>query len=592
MKHTDSAFQFARSISRRIVLTIIVGFLVVVFTGACGLPFSDDDATEEASPTSVTGDIPDQPSETTPTPEAVAEDRDDGWTVIVGRDRQQPPESRSADQVLRTAGPSDVPRTIDPALARDTDAAFLARQVFRGLVRLDAQLEPVPDLARQVEIAPDGRLYRFTLHEGITFHDGTQITAEHVKASLERATDPALTGGDGEALPSRNYLDDIQGARARMDGEREDIPGIVVVDELTLEISLEQGVVDFLERLSNPSTLIVDSAQASPEGDWWMEANGTGPFRLIEWDPERQITLEAHDGYVFPPGLDRVEIRVGAESVGQMQLYETGQIDYVNVPLSVIDRVQYERSPIPGDLRTESLLSTSFLIMSPNYHPFDVPAFREALIRTLPRDRITGVMLDGRVDTANGVLPPEMIGESETPYPFDFDPETARQLLLDAQDERTIDGVTVFSSGGSVPVVMKHFIEQELGLPVEVVQLRWADYMADMEEELLPVFTLTWVADGPDPVSFLRALFHSESPDNYAGYSDPEVDDLLDRAAVEQDEEERTRLILDAHDRILESGLVVPLYHSVEFLLVADDVRGLETTPMGILGLESVWIGE
>ena len=137
---------------------------------------------------------------------------------------------------------------------------------------------------------------------------------------------------------------------------------------------------------------------------------------------------------------------------------------------------------------------------------------------------------------------------------------------------------------------MKHFIEQELGLPVEVVQLRWSDYMSDLEAGQLPIFVLSWVADGPDPVSFLRALFHSDSPDNYGRFSDPEVDELLDEAVVETDSEERIDLLLEAHDRILETGVVIPLYHSIDYLLVADYVNGLETTPMGILGLETVRI--
>jgi ABC-type oligopeptide transport system substrate-binding subunit len=150
--------------------------------------------------------------------------------------------------------------------------------------------------------------------------------------------------------------------------------------------------------------------------------------------------------------------------------------------------------------------------------------------------------------------------------------------------------ITIYSSGGGIPTAMKQSMEQELEVPVEVVQLRWQDYMSDMDEGRLPVFVLSWVADGPDPVSFLRALFHSDSPDNYARFSDEDVDELLDLAAVEQDQEVRLDYLRQAHQRILESAVVLPLYHSVDYVLVADHVRGLETTPMGILGLESVWI--
>jgi oligopeptide transport system substrate-binding protein len=450
----------------------------------------------------------------------------------------------------------------------------------------------VPDLAHEVEISPDGLVYRFKLHDDITFHDGTPITADRVKASLERATDPELMDGDGDALPSRNYLDDIEGARERMRGERDDIPGIRVIDELTIEFDLERGVVDFLERLANPSTLIVDVDQAYQGGEWWEEANGSGPFRLTKWDRQRQFTLEPHDGYVLPPTLARVEIRVGAEAVGQMQQYETEQIDMVGVSLSVLDRVQYEGSPIQGDLREEPLLSTSFVMFNAEMVPYDDQALRKAIAHTIPRDQITEIMLDGRVLTAQGIIPPDMEGSGLEQYPFDYDPDQARAHLEESDGLREIEQVTIFSSGGSLPIVMKQFIEEDLGLPVEVVLLRWSDYMADMGAGRLPVFVLSWVADGPDPVSFMRALFHSESPDNYARFSDEEVDRLLDQAAVESDEQQRIAYIQEAHERILQSAIVVPLYHGVDYVLVADHVRGLNTTPMGILGLETVWIDD
>jgi oligopeptide transport system substrate-binding protein len=590
MKHTGSRSQLTlASLPRLLLILSVVAMLGIALT-ACDNPFDDSDTQATPVPDDVTGDVPQQPSVDDEPDEAKVEEQEDGWTVITGRERSSTPEARSSNQVFRMAGPSDAPTTIDPALVRDTSSSFLARQVFRGLVRLNSDMEPTPDLARQVEVSPDGQLYRFELHEDITFHDGSAINAERVKASIERAADPALTGGDGDSLPSRNYLDDIEGATERMDGERDDIPGIVVIDELTLEISLERGVVDFMERMSNTSTLIVDVEQAASGEDWWQEPNGSGPFRLIEWDPDRQVTLGAHDGYVVPPVLEQVEIRVGAEAVGQMQLYETEQIDYVQVPLSVLDRVQYEDSPIPGTLREQPLLSTSFVLINPNDPPFDGQEFRAAIAHSIPRDELSGIMLEGRVPTAEGVIPPEMIDVEIEPFPYSHDPGQARSAYESVSLPEGFDQMAVYSSGGSIPVMMKHFIEQDLNLPVEVVQLRWADYMADMEDGRLPIFVLSWVADGPDPVSFLRALFHSESPDNYGRFSDPEVDALLDQAAVEADDGERTRLLMEAQQQILESAVVIPLYHGVDHLLVADEVQGLETTPMGILGLESVRI--
>jgi oligopeptide transport system substrate-binding protein len=582
-----STKTFAWWSARRVSLVLLL-ITVMLILAACNPLASDDDASSIDATPSPEAQIPDQPEADEPTPVAQIEEDEAGWTILTGPERSEAPAERNDDQVLRIAGSSEVPTTIDPALVRDTSAAFLARQVFRGLVKLDESLEPVPDLAYQIEISPDGQVYRFHLHDGITFHDGSAITAGAIKASLERAGDPALTDGDGEALPARNYLDDIQGARERMSGERDDIPGIEVIDDRTLEISLDRGVVDLLERLANPSLLVVDVSQAEIGGTWWQQPNGSGPFQLDSWDADRLITLEAHDGYVTPPRLARVEMRVGAESVGQMQLYETGQIDYVGVPLSVLDRIQYDGSPIPGELRQNSMNSTSFVMFNTEIAPFDQPELRQAIMKAFPRDQVTSVMFDGRVETANSVLPPGMWDTSSSEFPFGHDPEAAREIVAAAD----VDVVTIYSSGGGVPIALKHFVEEELGLEVEVVQLRWSDYLEDMDNRQLGMFVLSWVADGPDPVSFIRALFHSGSPDNYARMSDPEVDQLLDDAAIEQDAEARMDLLDQAHARILDAAVVMPLYHTVDYTLVAEHVNGLQTTPMGILGLETVWIDD
>jgi len=101
---------------------------------------------------------------------------------------------------------------------------------------------------------------------------------------------------------------------------------------------------------------------------------------------------------------------------------------------------------------------------------------------------------------------------------------------------------------------------------------------------------LSWIADYPDPASFLTTLFHSGSPDNYTGYANPMVDALLDEAGVEADIDRRAALYLDAQQIIIDDGVLIPLYHGVSYMVVRPDVHGLEISAIGILALENVWI--
>src|SRR5438067_3215582 len=155
-----------------------------------------------------------------------------GPVVLTPPPKAARPSPRGA-QTLTIAGSRSAP-ALDPALARDANSTFLVHQLFRGLVRLDEQLNPVPDLAGRIEISPDGLTYRFTLRPDAVFHDGRPITAQAVKYSLERATDPALLGGAGSQLPGATYLADIDGATDRLAGRARELRGVRALDGRTV----------------------------------------------------------------------------------------------------------------------------------------------------------------------------------------------------------------------------------------------------------------------------------------------------------------------------------------------------------------------
>jgi ABC-type transport system substrate-binding protein len=192
---------------------ILLGVALLVFgSAACSIPFlaNDEDSTEEVPDQ---GETPVAVGETPPADEetpSVTVDEESRWTIITGPQREAPAGVPLVDQHLRLAGSLDGPLTLDPALVRDTESAMLSRQVFRGLVRIGASLEPEPDLAQRIEVSPDGLVYRFALHDDITFHDGRPITAHDVEASLVRATDVSLESPT-TPLPARHYLADIVG---------------------------------------------------------------------------------------------------------------------------------------------------------------------------------------------------------------------------------------------------------------------------------------------------------------------------------------------------------------------------------------------
>ncbi|GAI32298.1 unnamed protein product, partial [marine sediment metagenome] len=126
------------------------------------------------------------------------------------------------------------PITLDPAMAREVRSARYIREIFSGLVTLDQDLQVVPDIAESWEVSPDGTTYTFYLRKGVRFHDGEEVRAGEFKYSLERACDPETKSPTAET-----YLGDIVGVKEMLDGKAEEISGVKVINDYTLQITTD-----------------------------------------------------------------------------------------------------------------------------------------------------------------------------------------------------------------------------------------------------------------------------------------------------------------------------------------------------------------
>ncbi|HUG17049.1 MAG TPA: peptide ABC transporter substrate-binding protein [Thermomicrobiales bacterium] len=487
-------------------------------------------------------------------------------------------------QVLTLVGSAFGPTTLDPALIRDAEGSFLARQIFRGLVRLDGDLAVQPDIASRIEISADGMRYVFALRSNAVFHDGSPIDADAVVASFNRASDPALAGGNGRSLPAFLYFADIVGAVERMDGVATTISGVVALDRSTVQITLRRPSVTFLSMMTGACALVVDAATAVGD-DWWSAPNGSGPFVLAQLDSSLLLFEAFPSFYADPPLLTEVRVLQGSAASQPMNLYEAGNVDVIDVPFYSLDRVLSPTDILYAELRVVSQLSSTFLVINPNHVPFQDLDLRLAIAHGIDREKFVRVGMDGKVELALGIVPPGILGRDWPSVPLDHDTELATELY----DQAGVPEIppTIF---GSLATIIKGVLERDVSMQVDVIVPEWPLFSARLTEGTLPAFVLSWIADYPDPSNFLYALFHSDSPDNYVRYANPEVDGLLDDAARETDIDARALLYLQAQQALIDDGVLVPLYHDVSYTLVKPHVRGLEVTPVGIGALETVWI--
>lgn len=498
------------------------------------------------------------------------------------------------DQTLTLAGGIEAPRTFDPALVRDVATSFLARQVYSGLLKLDERLEPAPDLAVALPaVSPDRLTYTFTLREGALFHDGTPVTAETVKQALERATDPRLAGGDGRTLPAATYLIDIKGAAERLRGERPDLAGVRVTGPRTLEITLAAPQATFLVKLTHTTAAVVDVRQTSGR-QWWKRPNGSGPFRLSEWrDGDRLVLTRWERYYDGPPALERVVWLLGASASQPLNLYEGGKIDLTEIGTDSIDRALVPGSALNRELRITPQLSLTYVAFNVSQPPFDDPKVRQALVRVIDREKMARVMFEGKVQAAYGLVPPALAGSlPATPPPRDQAAEVAaaRKLLSESRYGAALPRPRLYVTGGGVAGMLRDVYQRDLGLTIDVIAVPWNDFLQGLEAREFESYLLSWLADYPDPQSFVETLFRGDSPENHTTYANPRVDAVLDEAARTTDATRRAALYREAQQLILDDAVVLPLYFATEYTLVKPHVKGLTITPMGILGLERVWI--
>ena len=483
------------------------------------------------------------------------------------------------------------PITLDPAISSDISSHTYIMQIFSGLVRLNHELKVVPDIAESWEKSLDGRTYTFHLRRGVRFHNGKEVIAADFKYSWERACDPA-TGSQTAAT----YLGDILGVKDMLTGKARELSGVMVIDDYTLQVSIDAPKAYFLSKLAYPTAFVVDRANVESGKNWWQKPNGTGPFRLKDWMPGQRLTLERNELYYGEPAkLQQVVFYLQAGS--PMAMYERGQIDVVSVSTSYIDQVSDEASPLHKELTVTPELSLFYIGFNTAEPPFDDANIRRAFCHAVDKERIVKSILRGMATPAEGILPPGMPGYNETLEGLDYDVHEAKELVKASKygDVSNLPPIiiTVPGYGNNIPEYLGAVIQQwreGLGVEVSVRQLETENFIYNLKREKDNMFMLGWIADYPDPHNFLDTLFYTGRENNAFEYSNPELDFLLDKAAVEEDEATRLALYQKAEQLVVSEVPCIPLWFGANYILVKPYVKGYEVSPLGVPDLSKVYL--
>ncbi len=554
------------------LVLLIGGLSAVLLLGGGG----DDGAAEPTAAAGITTD----------TGGTSSDDRDDGDSGDGGDS------GGSAAAAGRLRLPGSDPVTLDPHIAGDSGSAEYIVEVFNGLVTISPDLNIELDLAESVEISPDGLQYTFTLRDDILFHNGRRVTAEDVRWSIERAASPELASPTALA-----YLGDIIGVREHFYGLAETIEGVEVIDDRTVRFTIDAPKPYFLAKLSYPTAFVVDQQQieGNPRG-WTRRPVGTGPYRLQEWRIGERIVLRSNPRYhLGEPSVREVLYELAGGST--LTRFENGELDIAFISVNDIDRARDPNSDIGPLYQEFSQFTISYLAFNTQVPPFDDVNVRRALGLSIDRNLIAEVTFKNMIAPATGILMPQLPGYTPEDKTFQFDPDEARRLLAESKygSAENLPPIVITEVGGGAEarIDTQAFIEQwreELGIEVRIQQTDFATFLEDQDSGRLQMFNAGWIMDYPDPEDILDLKFHSESELNDVGYSNAEVDAILDRARTEQDTAARLALYQEAERLIVEDAAWLPLYFSRVHVVVNADVEGWFEPPMVIPRLRHITV--
>ncbi|MBM7769592.1 ABC transporter substrate-binding protein [Glutamicibacter nicotianae] len=483
------------------------------------------------------------------------------------------------------------PSCLDPHVGGNYPQALVASQYLESLFTKDADGKIIPWLAESTEVSEDGLTRTITLRDGITFTDGTKLTAEAIKANIQHLKDPNTASSTGYLAVGK-------------------VVDIEIVDELTAKLTLSSPDNALLESLSMPWTAI-ESPKALERDQATNCASpvGTGPFKVESWEHQKAVNLVRNDDYVLPVGdtaraddkayLDGITWRFIPEAATRYAALQSGEVDVIdNAQPDTIATATKDNSL--GHLDAPRPGASNRIELNSSKAPFDDQRVREAFIRTVDANSGISALYFGTAQRSYSLLSSvEPLGYSDESL-FGTDAAKANELLdeagwteRDAEGYRVKDGKRLsldfpVSTNQSVPAEQSLFEQfqaqaKAVGFEVKIQLLDLSSWYGALAKHEYDLVSAPYTKVGP---SVLRILYHSNStvpaPSGYfannAQVKNEKLDGILAEAEQTNDEALRASLYEQAQKLVLEGYYVLPLYDQQNHFLYGKNVHGVGAT--------------
>lgn len=476
------------------------------------------------------------------------------------------------------------PQTWDPALAGDVGTASTLAQVYEGLTAFDPDSRVQPALASSWQLSDDGRRLTFQLRAGITFSDGTPIGAEDVVASWLRLLDPARPS------PLASLLSDVSGATEYLRGE--DGPEAVGLraESDRIVIDFRRPAAYFVAVTASPSLAVLPRASAAGRETPDLPAGMvvSGAYLPVE-QSETAIRLESNPRHwAGEPSLRVVELLTDTGGESPVALFEQGRVDHIGIGAADASWIRHDDRLGPS-LRSAAAFSVDYYGFDTTEPPFDDARVRRAFAKAVDWDRIVR-LADPESEPATSLIPAGIPGRGTDDFTPVHDPEGARALLADAgfPSGGGFPDVTLSSYGLAYDEAVATELERELGITVAVEVRPFDEYTRLLDSDPPSFWTLSWIADYPQPQDFLGLLLETGSSNNEGRWSDAGFDAALAAAAGTDDPAEQELHYADAQRVVQREAPVIPVSYGRSWSLARDGLLGAQESGVGFIRLAGV----
>ena len=475
------------------------------------------------------------------------------------------------------------PSSIDPAFHGDLGSASYVSQLFETLTAVDPSLTVQPALAASWSIEDDGRQVVFTLRQGLTFSDGSALTAADVVRSWRRLFDPA------HPSPLASLAADVGGARDLLGGRTSDPStlGVHADGDLRVVVDMERGGGDLPAIVSGAPFAVVPrsvgSNEIAPEPSTFV---GSGGYVLSDVQPDAFVLTANPHYWAGTPAIETVRMLTTIAGQSPVDAFIAGDVDVA--PIGFVDAgwIAYDRTLGPS-LRSDPSLSVTYYGFDARQPPFDDPLVRRAFAEAVDWRRLARLDEVGSSVPATGIIPAGMPGAPSGDYMPAYDPAGARALLSQAgfPGGAGFPTVTFISSGGGYDEGIVAMLRDNLGVTVSYATMDFGPYIDRLATDPPDIWNLSWVADYPGPNDFLGVLLGTGSTANEGRWSNAEFDAAIADAGAATSPADATTAYARAMAVVRDQVPIVPVSYGTSFSLVRDGLLGASQNGLGIMRL-------